>query len=632
MRVSKIQVLTILILFCLFWTGFNQETVATEDDIALTYWYSGYTSDVITEDNWIPFFSLIDVPYSLPLRGFISDSRNYFLDFGAMNWINDWIDYRYGWPIHEHEGGINQENLSGQLEFLFELTTARLEKPHSDVDEARNYTALDYVKDFTAPYEGFIPLIVMYDFNETFDDSNIHEWIIDSDLVESTLNEALPLVDWETELYWFDYGNATEFASLMAEKTIDGLILIDDDYLNRTDTIIHSIFSSDPRYSSSDLVFPTLIMLQDNLLWATQYSAAVGGLGRLHSVYPEIDAWCLNGRNLFSYFYGGDPDKPRISITPTVMHEIGHCIGQTDIHSVFGWLAASSCMSVMAAYQQSERFDRFDTDLINNAMGLQLWGRYLDEIEYFKGFSLSSAQQSEIHAIEISLSTVPELLITSNYNQLQILLYEADSFFEMLSANLSEPRKTTGWSEYAPELDIQIDWIVGPGVPNSDSLVETIKSDIASIRDIIPFVGLTLPSPIYNVTIDVYSTTESFENSVFQFWGRNLKKAYTSDFSAEDVPEDAFDTYPRNRIFQNQSGYAIDGQVIEDWLVQNPYTPEIQDKVHYRFYVMNLENITQLVLDYTPVVISGMALGGGAMVLCVVYVVNRKRKSIPPPQ
>lgn len=625
MRDSRGQVITIITLFVLLSTTIVQQTSAVDNETRSTYWYTGSNFDINHQDLWVPFFALCDIPYSLPLRGFISDSRNYFLDFGAVDWLSEWIEYGYAWPVHEHEKDLNLQNLTGQLEYLFEKTTERLELPPYYVDEYYAVdSVVDYVKDFDAPYEAFIPLIVMYGLNETYDDTMMHNWVIHPDIIEDTLNEAFPLITWEIELFWFDYDNHTEFADFMMEKTQDGRIIIDDDYLNRTDYILHDIICSDLRYTSSDLVLPALVMLQHNPLWSVFYQMAIGGLGGINSTFPEIDAWCLNGRSEFSYFYGGDPNHPRASITPTIIHELGHCIGQTDIHTMFGWVFASTSMSVMCSYQQPTSFDRFDMDLINNGQGLQLWGRYLDEIDYFRGFSLNTSQQTELQALEDSLSSVPNLLISSDIAQLRLLLYEADSVCDQISIELSVPRQSSDWSDFAPAIDYQIDWIIGPGIPNAESVAESIESDIDTTRMIIPFESTVLPTPIYNVTIDVHATSDSFDNAVFQFWGRNMVEANTSSFSASEVPEDAWDSLPRNRVFQNQSGYAIDGYVIEEWLIDNPFTTDIPDKIHYRFYMMNLENLTQLGGDNTGIIVGALLVGAGVVIIAVVLIQRRR--------
>ena len=622
MRDYWVKVLAFLCIFSLLGVTSAQQTSQADAITPLTYWYTGESFDLNYEDIWIPYFSLADAPHSLPLRGFISDSRNYFFDFGAFNWLSDWIESHWGWTVPEYEKGLNETHLADQLLYLFENATTHLTRPQNYVDIDREYIVVDYVKDFDAPFEAFVPLIVMYGLNEIYDDTNIHEWVIHPEVIEDSLSTSFPLINWTVELYWYDYTNHTEFADLMAEKTQDTRIMIDDDYLNRTDTILHDIIETNPLYSAADMVLPALVMFQHNTLWSTYYNMAVGGLGRLASAYPEMDTWCLNGRSVESYFYAGDPDRPRTAITPTVIHELGHCVGQTDIHSTFGWLAASTSMSTMAAYQQTTCFDRFDMDMINNAQALQLWGRYLDEVEYFNGFTLSTSQQNQLNDLESNLSDVPELLRLYDFSQLANHFYTADSILNQIASELSEPRMSEGWSENSPSLDVHLDWIVGPGFSDAESLATDIEAELDAVRDIITCIGTVLPSPLYNITIDVHSTDTGYNNNIFHYFGQQLNEASTSLYSHDDVPADAWDTWPRNQMFQIQSGYAIDGFTVEDWLTENPFTSEIEDSIHYRFYVMNLENLSLVEASSSPDLIPFIVVGAvviGVVALVVVW-------------
>jgi len=626
MRDYWVKVLAFLCIFSLLSVTSAQQ-VSRPESAPLAYWYTGDSYDLNKADIWVPYFSLTDAPYSLPLRGFISDSRNYFFDFGAFNWLSDWVESVNGWSIPDYEKGMDESHLIDQLLYLFENATNHLTRPVNQVDIDRGYTVFDYVKDFDTPFEAFIPLVVMYGFNETYNETDLREWIIQPDVIESSLSESFPLINWTVELYWYDYNNATEFADLMSEKTQDTRIMIDDDFLNRSDTIIHDIVSTNPRYSSADMVLPALIMLQHNTLWATYYDMAVGGLGRLDSAYPEIDTWCLNGRDVYSYFYGGDPEKPRTAITPTVIHELGHCVGQTDIHSEFGWLAASSCMSVMAAYQQPTNFDRFDMDMINNAQALQLWGRYLDEIDFFNGFSLTPTRQNQLNTLENNLANVPELLRLLDYPQLLTIFYSAHDLLDLISSELSESRKSDGWSDNSPPLDVHVDWIIGPGIPDAESLADSISADIISVRDMISCKGTVLPSPLYNVTIDIHSTDDGYGNALFSSWGHLLTEANTSLYSEEAVPEDAWQTMPRNRIFQVQSGYAINGYAAEDWLIENPFTPEVEDSIHYRFYIMNLENISPGEPLSLPTLLPYILVGTAIVGIVTLVIIRFKKRA-----
>jgi hypothetical protein len=317
---------TILLIVCFMTISLVSHTnysIAIEET-APSYWYTCESFTITPDDIWSPFWAHTDVPHSLPLRGFIQESRNQFLDFGALEWLNTWVEENYAWYVSEYEKEFLDDAALDQLAHLFEIMTARFSKPHTDIDELRGFIALDYVKEFQPPYQGFLPLIVMYGLDETYDNTNMSEWVIHPDVIEESLNNAFPLVDWETELYWYEYDNATEFADLMAEKLFDELIMVDEDFLTRCDEIIHNITASDLRYSEYDLVLPSLVLVQNYTLYSVEYGMAIGGLGRLPSAYPEIDSWSLNGRGLTAYFYAGDPDSHSASITGTIIHELGH--------------------------------------------------------------------------------------------------------------------------------------------------------------------------------------------------------------------------------------------------------------------------------------------------------------------
>ena len=128
------------------------------------------------------------------------------------------------------------------------------------------------------------------------------------------------------------------------------------------------------------------------------------------------------------------------------------------------------------------------------------------------------------------------MLISSEISQLRLLLHEADAVFDQLSSDLMVPRKSDNWSAYAPHLDVHIDWIIGPGIPDADNVAESIEADLSASRLVSLFEDTILPNPTYNVTIDVHATTESFDGLVYQFWEQNLVESNTSVFLEEEVP------------------------------------------------------------------------------------------------
>jgi hypothetical protein len=352
----------------------------------------------------------------------------------------------------------------------------------------------------------------------------------------------------------------------------------------------------------------------------------------------------LNGRGLTAYFYAGDPDSHRASITGTIIHELGHCIGQTDLNSAYGWISTTTTSSRMSYYSQSVVFDKLDEDLILNGQTLQLWGRYLDEIAYFESLSLNQTQQNILSDLETNLSYIPELLITEDADTLISILYNADSVCEQLASDLAAPRKSTNWTESSPPLEAQVDWILGPGIPDASALASELSLMTKAQRNLVLFINTTLPEPHYNLSISIHVTDDSYNTALTNAFRSSMFESNTSFYDPELVPENAWDIWPRNRFFQNRSGYAIEGLIAEQWLKDNPFTPEDENKLHYRFYIFNLENlaldVTTTTTDtYTttststktpiPQVISPpfLVAGGIATVVIISLVVylNRKR-------
>ncbi|MFW9914935.1 MAG: hypothetical protein ACFFGZ_04925, partial [Candidatus Thorarchaeota archaeon] len=218
------------------------------------YWYSFEPFKINYEDIWVPFFSDIDVPFSIPLRGYNSISRNYFIDLGALDWFSAWVEYAYGIEVSPYEKDFNDSIALDQLKYLFSVMTERLDS---------NGASLAYLENLTIPFEAWVPFVVMYDFPDDYDDARMQEWIIHPDIIEEKLNTFFPLVKWKTDLFWFDYSNATAFATLAANKTQGHNLVIDADFLNRSDEILNEILSANPRYEEYDLIFPSLLLLQE---------------------------------------------------------------------------------------------------------------------------------------------------------------------------------------------------------------------------------------------------------------------------------------------------------------------------------------------------------------------------------
>jgi hypothetical protein len=593
---NGIVLLFIVVLLLIAPITFRKGEPRTGEASLPLYWYSFESFDVNSDDVWVPFFSDVDVPFSIPLRGFNAESRSYFIDLGALDWFSAWIEYYYGLEVSPYEKDFNESIALDQLKHLFSVMTERLDS---------NGASLAYVENMTMPFEAWVPLIAMYDFPEDYDAANMHEWIIHPNIIEEKLNTYFPLIKWETDLFWFDYSNATAFAALANNKTEGNHFNIDADFLNRSDEILNEVLSANPEYGEYDLIFPSLLLLQEPLLYWADRGINIGGLSQLSSHYPEITSWSFYGRGKYSYFSGGDPSKPRDSLTTNVLHELGRCIGQADTYGIlrpdltwnYSWILCSSTVSDMGPYSHSVFLDRFDRDLILNGQLLQLWGRYLDEIAYFNAESLNSTQQEALTALEVDLSIIPALLNVPKVMELEEILTDAEATFNDLSGELNISRKLDSWSTKSPGLDVQVDYIIGPNIPSAKLLASKIQLEGEFQGEIYLDPNTTLPAPVYNLQTIVYATNESYNNDLIQFWGNQLVQSRTSNFDASRVPFDAWDSYPRNRLFQLQHGYAIDGHAVEEWLAAHPYSENVTDKLHYRFYIMDLQNLTNIVFS-----------------------------------
>jgi hypothetical protein len=79
----------------------------------------------------------------------------------------------------------------------------------------------------------------------------------------------------------------------MEEKTANDSIWIDYDYISRCDVILHDIISTYPGYDDYDLVFPTLVMLQEYTLMAAMYDPLL-----------LLGAWVVFSRYIQRFLHG----------------------------------------------------------------------------------------------------------------------------------------------------------------------------------------------------------------------------------------------------------------------------------------------------------------------------------------
>jgi hypothetical protein len=228
----------------------------------------------------------------------------------------------------------------------------------------------------------------------------------------------------------------------------------------------------------------------------------------------------------------------------------------------------------------------------------------------------------------MSLAQIPYLLVDSDAAGLKTLFYQAEATLSQISSEIAQPRKAEDWSEESPALDIQIDWIIGPGFPDGESIKVNMQSTLEALREITLFTNTTLPTPRYNASINLYATNDEYNEQMSSYWRGHFSESQTSNFVEAHLPSGAFTSWPRDNIFQVQAGYVLEGGLADQWLVDNPYSADIENRIHYRFYIFNMADMELPPSGYEgPIVVlvgGGLCLALGAIVI----VGLRRRRSI----
>jgi hypothetical protein len=583
-----------LLCFTLICTiSFSSVTITSNQSEITPYWYSSNPYRVNSSDYWLPFFSYSDVPEGLPLRGYSAETRNWFIDLGAFEWFSDWVQnvWEYNIPYFE-ENFTTYTKIEDQrdaLENIFSVMSWRLSTMGLSVD---------YAKNLTPPFEAWIPMVVMDNLtvNGYATPSNMSNWIIRPDIIESVLNEAFPLIEWRTDLYWYDWEDNLEFSELVNNKTEGEYIMVDEVLISHLDTILYNILSDQSDYDlkTFDVIFPSfLFLIHEKALYYPNFGP-IGGLGHIQSQYSDIASWQMSGRNQNAYFYGGDPTKPRNALTTTVLHELGHCVGLPHPHDVQydmlegGWILDTTTISTMTYYSRSNDFDQLDKDIVLNSLALQLWGRYQNEVFSLDDYSLNITQQTIIDNLKSDLLTTRDLLRESDVENLKSLFTEVNSAIEALVSDLGLNRSEIGHYPSSYPLSVRTDFILGGGFISGEQIVNDLKTSLKS-EFIYPIAPPTvLPTPHYNLYTDVHYASVEWQKNLTEFIKSQMTPDITSYYDPYAVSPDAWIGFPRQEIFHTIEGYSINGSRVENWLENNPVTPTRSNQIQYRFYIFNL--------------------------------------------
>ncbi len=592
LRDRNFPLLLFFILICTI--SFTHVTITSNQSEIAPYWYSSNPYRLNSSDYWLPFFSYSDVPHNLPLRGYSAETRNWFIDLGAFEWFSDWVQtvWEYNIPYFE-ENFTTYTTIEEQqeaLENIFSVMSWRLSTMGLSVDYAQN---------LTPPFEAWVPMVIMDNLtvNGYAASSNMSNWIIRPDIIESVLNEAFPLIEWRTDLYWYDWKTHLEFSELVKNKTEGEYIMVDEYFIGNLDTILYNILNnrSEHDLKTYDVIFPSILFLIHEKGLNYPGFGPIGGLGHIQSQYSEIASWQMSGRNQNAYFYGGDPTKPRDPLTTTVLHELGHCVGLPHPHDAQydilegGWILDTTTISTMTYYSRSNDFDQLDKDIMLNSIALQLWGRYQSEVFSLDDYSLNSTQQTIIDNLKSNLLTIRDLLRESDVENLISLFTDVDTTIEALVSDLGLNRSEVNKYPSSFPLSVRIDFILGDGFISGEQIVNNLKTSLKS-EFIYPIAPPTnLPTPHYNLYTDVHYASVEWQKNLTEYIKSQITPDLSSYYDPNSVSPNAWIGYPRQDIFQTIEGYSINGSLIENWLEDNPATSDRSNQIQYRFYLFNLQ-------------------------------------------
>ncbi|MFW9930234.1 MAG: hypothetical protein ACFFD1_12640, partial [Candidatus Thorarchaeota archaeon] len=454
--------------------------------------------------------------------------------------------------------------------------------------------SLNYAQDLHK-FNIWTPLII-YDnmSSQGYASAHLENWLVNQSLVQETLNTNFPLLNFTSSLLWFDSNNMTEFNPILDNYQVwsnaDNEYLLDvsrPGFLDSTLAVIHNILQSFD-LSQYDIIFPSFLLLQPNMT-LTSASLKIGGIGQIPSNYSEIASWTLEGRTQNSYFYAGNASEPRDNLETTVIHELGHSLGLPHPHT-WGYFLDSSTESTMGYYSRSNTFDQFDRDLVLHGLTLQVLTRYQDEIDYFRPFTTISQQNNTLDNLATNLSKVMQYIILDNYQAIRTIFLDTESILNELSNQLGEPRKSNNWSPVSQKLPVQFDFIIGGGFINGELSMNQLNNLNTQINLTLDEYT-DLPKPTYQIKTNIYYVNTSYQGELKSYFESLLKQDITSNYDPTKVTQQDWNQFPRKSIFQIIEGESINGYQAENWLQNHPATPNLNEVIHYRYYIFNLENI-----------------------------------------
>lgn len=94
----------------------------------------------------------------------------------------------------------------------------------------------------------------------------------------------------------------------------------------------------------------------------------------------------------------------------------------------------------------------------------------------------------------------------------------------------------------------------------------------------------------YKINYELQFASESYENTINDYIDTISTVSWTSSLNDTALKEQKVD-FGRKSIFERQNGTAIDAQLLEDFMSNNPAPTTLKDENRFYFYVFNLSRI-----------------------------------------